>query len=97
EDRYSAAELSRRVKERTGIELPIWESCSQKPAMVLTRTGGVDALPMPDERPGPDSREAYHLKVTAAGVEVRGRSSAAVFYGVQTLRQLLEGEGEQAS
>jgi hypothetical protein len=97
EDRYSAAELSRRVKERTGNELPIWETCSQKPAIVLTRTGGVDALPMPDEQPGPDSRESYHLKVTTAGAEIRGQSTAAVFYGVQTLSQLLEGKGEQAA
>jgi hypothetical protein len=97
EDRFNAAELSRLLKEHTGIELPIREGCGQGPSIVLTRTGGADPLPMPDERPGPESREAYHLKVSTAGVEIRGRSSAAVFYGVQTLRQLLEGEGGQAS
>jgi hypothetical protein len=97
EDRFSVAELSRLLKERAGIEAPIWESCGSRPAIVLTRTGGVDALPMPDERPGPESREAYHLKVTTTGIELRGRSSAAVFYGVQTLLQLLEGPGGQAS
>ena len=97
EDRFSATELSRLLKERTGIDVPVWESCGQGPAIVLTRTGGVDSLPMPDERPGPESRESYHLKVTTTGVEIRGQSSAAVFYGVQTLRQLLEGEGDQAS
>ena len=78
EDRFSAAELSRLLKVRTGIEVPIWESCGQRPAIVLTRTGGIDPLPMPDERPGPESREAYHLKVTTAGVEIGGKSSAAV-------------------
>jgi len=62
----------------------------------LTRTGAVDALPVPDEHPGPDSREAYTLRVTPEGAEVRGRSSAGVFYGVQTLIQLVEGEGDQA-
>jgi hypothetical protein len=97
EDRFSAAELSRLLKERTGIEVPIRESRGQSPVIVLTRTGGVDPLPMPDERPGPESREAYDLKVTTAGVEIRGRSSAAVFYGVQSLRQLLEGEGGRTS
>ena len=96
EDRFAAAELSRVLKERTGIEAPIWESHGQGAAIILTRTAGVDALPMPDERPGAESREAYHLKITPSGAEIRGRSSAAVFYGVQTLRQLVEGEGEQA-
>ena len=96
EDRFAAAELSRALKERTGIEAPIWEIHGQAGAIILTRTAGVDPLPMPDERPGPESREAYHLKVTPSGAEIRGRSSAAVFYGVQTLRQLVEGEGEQA-
>jgi len=96
EDRFSATELSRLIKERSGIEVPIWENCDHKPALVLTRTGAVDPLPMPDEVPGPQSRESYSLKVTAAGAEIRGRSSAAVFYGVQTLGQLIEGQGEQA-
>jgi hypothetical protein len=97
EDRFSAAELSRLLKARTGIELPVWETCGQGAVIRLTRTGGVDALAMPDEQPGPQSRESYHLKVTTAGAEIWGKSSAAVFYGVQTLCQLPEGEGAQAS
>jgi hexosaminidase len=97
EDRFSAEELSRLIKERSGAEVPILESCGQKPVIILTRTGQVDALPAPDERPGPESRESYHLKVTPSGVEIRGKSSAAVFYGVETLHQLLEGEGARVS
>jgi hexosaminidase len=96
EDRFAARELVRALKERTGMELPVWEDQGQGPAIILTRTGPVDPLPMPDEQPGPKSRESYHLQVTSNGAEIRGQSSAAVFYGVQTLRQLVEGEGEQA-
>ncbi|MGW4030369.1 beta-N-acetylhexosaminidase [Streptomyces sp. NPDC004838] len=33
--------------------------------------------------------EAYRLQVTASGVEIRGGSGAGVFWGAQTLRQLL--------
>src|SRR5579872_838070 len=96
EDRFAAAELSKWLCERAGAKIPIWESKGAKPAIVLDRTGAVDALPMPGEKPGPDSREAYDLKVTPEGVTIQARSSAGIFYGAETLRQLVEGEGEQA-
>lgn len=94
EDRFAMLELSRRVRERSGIQLA--SSGGAGPAIVLERTGNVDALPAPGEQPGPESRERYDLKVTPTGVEIRGRSSAAVFYGAQTLVQLVEGQGAQA-
>lgn len=94
EDRFAVMELSRRVRERTGIQLAA--SGGAGPAIVLERTGNVDALAAPGEQPGPDSRERYDLKVTPSGVELHGRSSAGVFYGVQTLAQLVEGQGAQA-
>ncbi len=97
EDRFAATDLARALVERTGDQPPIWESPGVEKAIVLTRTGAVDPLPVPDEQPGPESREAYTLKVTPQGVEIQGRSSAAVFYGVQTLRQLVEGEGDRAT
>ena len=48
------------------------------------------------EEPGPNSREAYDLTVTERGVKIDARSSAGIFYGVQTVRQLIEGGGSQA-
>jgi len=56
----------------------------------LERTGEIDALPAPNEMPGPDSREAYTLTVARDGVSINARSSAGVFYGVQTLLQMVE-------
>jgi len=96
EDRFAAQELSKWLGSRAGVEIPIRESKGSGPAIVLDRTGAVDALPVPGEKPGPDSREAYELKVAPAGVTIRARSSAGIFYGAETLRQLMEGEGEQA-
>jgi hypothetical protein len=92
EDRFAAAELSRALMEKTGLDIPVWESDTHKPAIVLERTGGIDPLPLPGEQSGPDSREAYELEITPTGAQITGRSSAAVFYGVETLRQLIEGE-----
>ncbi len=78
------------------LNLPVWEQPLQHPVILLTRTGPNDPLPVPNEQPGPQSRESFQLKVTAAGAEIRGRSSAALFYAVQTLWQLVEWEGGQA-
>lgn len=44
-----------------------------------------------DEKVGGD--EEYELVVDEAGVSVRGSGAAGVFYGVQTLRQLIGGDG----
>src|SRR5438067_5669355 len=46
---------------------------------------------------GPDSREAYAVNVTSEGAEIRANSSAGLFYGVQTLLQLVEGSGAEAA
>src|SRR5690348_9409412 len=97
EDRFAAEQLAKWLGSRAGAEIPIREVKGNGPAIMLERAGAVDALPMPGEKPGPDSREAYELKVAPSGVTVRARSSAGIFYGAETLRQLVEGEGEQAS
>lgn len=96
EDRFAARQLSRWLGSRAGVEIPIWESKGSGPAVVLDRTGAVDALPVPGERTGPDSREAYEVNVTPAGVTIRARSSAGIFYGAETVRELIDGKGEQA-
>ena len=96
EDRFTAQELSSNLARIAGTAIPISDSGASGTAITLRRTGGVDALPIPGETAGPDSREAYSINVTPAGAEVQGRSSAAVYYGVQTLQQLAEGTGAQA-
>jgi hexosaminidase len=96
EDRFAAKQLAKWLGLRAGAEIPIRETKTGGPSIILDRTGAVDALPIPGEKPGPDSREAYELKVTPSGVTIRARSSAGIFYGAETLRQLIEGEGEQA-
>ncbi|HEX5413691.1 MAG TPA: beta-N-acetylhexosaminidase [Terriglobia bacterium] len=96
EDRFAAERLAKWLGERAGAEIPIRGSKGNGPSVVLERTGAVDALPVPGEKPGRDSRESYELKVTPSGATIRARSSAGIFYAAETLRQLVEGEGEQA-
>lgn len=46
-----------------------------------------------DETLGKENPEGYELKVTANGVDLRAGSEAGLFYGKQTLRQLVTPEG----
>ncbi|HKR27112.1 MAG TPA: glycoside hydrolase family 20 zincin-like fold domain-containing protein [Acidobacteriaceae bacterium] len=62
----------------------------QKNSIQLKRSGPVAPLPVPGETPGPNSREAYTIEISADGVVVTGHSSAGEYYGVQTLLQMIE-------
>ena len=96
EDRFAATQLARGLAEKTGVHVPVREDAGCATGIVFDRTGSVDALPIPGEKPGPDSREAYQLTVGDRSVRISGRSSAGLFYGVQTLLQLAEGRGVDA-
>jgi hypothetical protein len=90
EDRFAAGELVIALKEITGEQAPIVRGETTARTIAFGRTGTVDPLPGPDDRPGPDSRESYTLRVAPAGAEIRARSSAGLYYAVQTIRQLAE-------
>jgi hypothetical protein len=96
EDRFAAQELASRLSAvgQTKVEIKAGQPFGR--AIVLNRTGGGGALPADRETTGPDSRESYTIHVTPNGAEIRGRSSAGVFYGVQTLLQMVEGIGAEA-
>ncbi len=96
EDQFAAAQLSEFLSARVHDTFFISETASNRRVISLIRTGAVDPLPMPGDQSGPDSREAYKLVITHDKVEIRARSSAGLFYGVQTLCQLVEGSGDQA-
>ncbi len=51
---------------------------------------------MPGEEAGPDSREAYRINIGEEKIRITAKSSAGLFYAVQTLRQMIEGRGENA-
>ena len=86
EDRFAAQTLAQALGG-----LPVLEKSSAR-CITLARTGPPAPLPEADERPGPDSRESYRLSVTGSGAEIRARSSAGLYYGAQTLAQLVEGK-----
>lgn len=97
EDRFAAEQLSHCLADVAKEPIPVSEGEAASAAILLRRTGPVDALPLPGERPGPASREAYTLKVSSQGAEIQAPSSAGVFYGIQTLCQLVEGNAAEAT
>ena len=96
EDRFTARELSDALSARLGTKVAVTEGGAAGKTILLRRTGAADPLPGAGDRPGPESREAYSLRVTPEGAQIEAKSSAGLFYGVQTLRQLLTGTGAQS-
>ncbi len=96
EDQFAAQQLASRLSAIGQTTVEIKQGKSSARAIVLNRTGEGGALPADNESTGPDSRESYTIQVTPKGVEIRGRSSAGIFYGVQTLLQMVEGTGAEA-
>jgi len=96
EDRFAAEQLSSCLSDVSKEPVRVSQGEPSGALIVLKRTGEVGALPLPGEHPGPASREAYTLKVTPERGEVQATSSAGLFYGAQTLCQLIEGNAAEA-
>ncbi len=95
EDKFAAVELAALLSQVTSTSIPVKESAAGA-SIIFERTGNADPLPVPGEKPGPDSREAYKIKVTSDRIRITSGSSAGLFYAVQTLRQMIEGSGDKA-
>jgi len=99
-DRFAAEQLRSWIRQRTGFDATMGSFGNPEDgeaAIVLDREGTTDEpLGKPGGQPGQNSREAYDLTVGAKGVKIHARSSAGIFYGAETLRQLIEGEGASA-
>jgi hypothetical protein len=95
EDSFAARQLAAGLSAAGETEAFI-EPTKAGPAILLRRVGEASGLPGGNDSAGPDSREAYSLEVKPEGAEVRAASSAGLFYGVQTLLQMVEGHGRQA-
>lgn len=100
EDRFAAEELSTYLKGSLGGQPVIRESGGGGSGATITLDRmNVDDEPLalPGDLPGPDSKEAYDLSVSNHGIRIHSRSSAGIFHGIQTLRQMVEGQGAEAA
>src|SRR5260221_7781190 len=105
EDRTGAETLQKEIHDRTGMKLSI-EAETAAPKTTghislgrLTDRGlrsylESQGVKVEDELGNRDlDKQGYVIRVTDTGVLVAGRTAQGLFYGVQTLRQLLRPEG----
>jgi hypothetical protein len=94
DDQFSAETLTQCLGASAHAQISV-EQGGANPAIVLHRTGANDPLPTPGETVGPQAREAYTIRIDSSGAEIRARSSAGIYYAVQTVCQMIEhGETE---
>ncbi|HWW75002.1 MAG TPA: beta-N-acetylhexosaminidase, partial [Pyrinomonadaceae bacterium] len=97
DDRFAAQDFADDVRETAGVALRVGGGGGKRQILV-------GALSLPRVRaaaekagarvPADLNEEGYVLAVTPNLVVVAGASSAGTFYGLQTLKQLVRGEGE---
>lgn len=100
EDRTAAETLQKEIRDRAGLKLAI-ELVTAAPKTTgnislgrMTDRGLRDYLEAQGIKSGDDlGSQGYIIRVSGSGVIVAGRSAQGLFYGVQTLRQLLREQG----
>jgi len=86
------------VKQQTGLSLATtFSEDSNAQLIVLKSDQPGQSLPLPGDKAGNQSREAYRLSVTAKKVQITAKSDAALFLALQTLQQLITNEEKNSS
>ena len=96
DDRFAAQDFIDDVKATANLSLAIGKGKSRRTILIgrfdlpeivrALKRSGVDL-------PAPSNDEGYVLLATSDQVVVAGKTPAGTFYGVQTLKQLVRGEG----
>lgn len=89
-------ELQQTLRERSGKPVKMASTLATSRVCYTVKTTGRE-LPETDEATKGSTREHYSLSVSAQGIRIEAETSTGLWYAVQTLRQLIQGEGERAT
>lgn len=82
EDLHSALSLQQEILRRTGFKLPVSKAFQAEPGCIFLSKSSL-------------GQESYSLHLKETSIEISGGDSAGLFYGVQTLRQILRTAGTE--
>jgi hypothetical protein len=99
DDRFAAQDFADDVRETAGVTLRVGEGGGKRQIIVgqltLPRVRGAiekAGVKVPENL----NEEGYLLVVKSSVIVVAGQTAAGTFYGLQTLKQLVQGEGDAA-
>jgi len=85
------------VRKLTGLTLQYsYYGDKDKPQINLLSDHTAPILPVPGEKAGNQSRESYKISVAPGKIQVTAKSDAALYYALQTMRQMIMAEGENS-
>ena len=99
EDRFAGGDLAEALKAR-GIPVLTADRPGAVTVMLSRSSTGIGRRALERNRLTLDSalgEEAYALAAAGSRVDIVGRGAAGIFYGVQTLKQLLDSDGPAAT
>lgn len=96
QDDFAARQLAASLTDIIHDKVEVRRGKTSGRGLILNRTGNGPDLPVDNDLAGPGSREAYSITISAKGAEISAPSSAGLFYGAQTLLQMVEGQGRDA-
>ncbi|GAB4045142.1 glycoside hydrolase family 20 zincin-like fold domain-containing protein [Spirosoma litoris] len=93
---FALNELKKILSERTGKTIPPSSSANTATIRYSVKTPG-QQLPGPNEAVNGNTREHYTLTISQTGINITAQTSTGLYYAVQTIRQLIQGQGPKAS
>src|ERR1051326_224883 len=70
EDQFAAEQLASGLSAFTKVQTPVRGRGQASHSIFLNRSDKGSALPLNNEKAGPDSRESYSIKITPGGAEI---------------------------